>query len=69
VQLHFGATDASIPPGDVEAIRLAQPGVEIFTYPGAGHGFGCSERPSYDEPAARLAQQRTLAFFDKHLVA
>jgi carboxymethylenebutenolidase len=68
VQLHFGATDASIPPGDVEAIRAARPGVEIFTYPGAGHGFGCDERPSYNEPAARLAQSRTLAFFDKHLV-
>jgi carboxymethylenebutenolidase len=69
VQLHFGATDASIPLGDVEAIRAAQPGVEIFTYAGAGHGFGCSERPSYNEPAFRLAQSRTLAFFARHLVA
>ena len=47
VQLHFGETDASIPLTDVEAIRAAQPGVEVFVYPGAGHGFGCEERGSY----------------------
>lgn len=68
VQLHFGATDASIPLADVEAIRAAQPGVEIFIYPGAGHGFGCDERASYQAEAAKLAQSRTLAFFAEHLV-
>ena len=67
VQLHFGETDASIPQADVEAIRAAQPAVEIFVYPGAGHGFGCEERASYNEQAAGLAQSRTLAFFARHL--
>jgi carboxymethylenebutenolidase len=67
VQLHFGETDASIPLADVEAIRKAQPGVEIFVYQGAGHGFGCEERGSYVEKDAALAQERTLAFFAKHL--
>jgi carboxymethylenebutenolidase len=67
VQLHFGETDASIPLADVEAIRDAQPGVEVFVYPGAGHGFGCEERGSYVETDARLARQRTLAFFARHL--
>lgn len=67
VQLHFGATDSSIPLSDVDAIRAAQPEVEIFVYPGAGHGFGCDERASYDSTAAATAQARTLAFLERHL--
>jgi len=67
VQLHFGEKDASIPLSDVEAIRSAQPGVEIFVYPGAGHGFGCDERGSFSAPDAALAQSRTLAFLARHL--
>jgi len=67
VQLHFGEVDASIPLSDVEAIRAARPEVEIFVYKGAGHGFGCEERSSYKPEDAELAQQRTLAFFARHL--
>ena len=67
VQLHFGETDASIPLADVEAVRAAQPGVEIFVYMGAGHGFGCEERGSYVAADAARAQERTLAFFARHL--
>ncbi len=67
VQLHFGAEDHGIPLTDVEAIRAAQPGVEVNVYPGAGHGFGCNERASFDPAAAKLAQERTLAFFARTL--
>jgi carboxymethylenebutenolidase len=67
VQLHFGETDASIPMTDVEAVRAAQPGVEVHVYPGAGHGFACDERGSYSAKDAALAQKRTLEFFAKHL--
>jgi carboxymethylenebutenolidase len=67
VQLHFGETDASIQLTDVEAIRKAQPGVEVFVYAGAGHGFGCDERGSYSPDAYATAQQRTLDFFNSHL--
>jgi carboxymethylenebutenolidase len=67
VQMHFGEKDASIPMSDVEAIRAAQPGAEIFVYAGAQHGFGCDERGSFSKPDADLAQERTLAFFGKHL--
>nr|WP_198372975.1 dienelactone hydrolase family protein [Roseomonas rosulenta] len=67
VQLHFGETDASIPMTDVEAVRAAQPGVEIHVYAGAGHGFACDERGSYSANDAALAQKRTLEFFAKHL--
>ena len=69
VQLHFGEKDTGIPLSDVELIRVAQPGVEIFVYEGAQHGFGCDERGSFSAPDAALAQERTLAFFGKHLLA
>jgi carboxymethylenebutenolidase len=67
VQMHFGETDASIPMSDVEAIRAAQPGVDLHVYAGAGHGFGCDERGSFSPPDAALAQQRTLEFLALHL--
>jgi carboxymethylenebutenolidase len=67
VQMHFGETDASIPMSDVDAIRAAHPKVEAYVYKGAGHGFGCDERGSFSQPDYEQAQQRTLAFFGKHL--
>jgi carboxymethylenebutenolidase len=67
VQMHFGETDASIPMTDVEAIRAAQPGVELHVYAGAGHGFGCDERGSFSPPDAAAAQERTLAFLARAL--
>jgi carboxymethylenebutenolidase len=48
-------------------VRAARPEVEVFVYAGAGHGFGCEERGSYVADAAALAQERTLAFFARHL--
>ena len=67
VQLHFGADDHGIPLTDVEKIRAAQPGIEVFVYDGAGHGFGCDERGSYHPDAYKMAQDRTLAFFNNNL--
>ena len=67
VQLHFGAEDHGIPLSDVEAIRASQPAVEIYVYDGAGHGFGCDERDSFDPVAADHAQTRTLEFLGRHL--
>lgn len=67
VQMHFGEKDGSIPMTDVDAVRAAQPDVEVYVYEGAQHGFGCDERDSYSKPDYELAQQRTLDFFAKHL--
>ncbi len=67
VQMHFGEKDASIPMTDVDAVRAAQPKVEVYVYEGAQHGFGCDERGSYSKPDYDLAQKRTLDFFAKHL--
>lgn len=63
VQFHLGEKDASIPQGDIDAIRAAQPKQETFVYMGAQHGFGCDERGSYTEADYELAQKRTLDFF------
>ena len=66
-QMHFGEKDASIPMTDVDAVRAAQPKVDVHVYMGAQHGFGCDERGSYSKPDYDLAQQRTLDFFAKNL--
>jgi carboxymethylenebutenolidase len=67
VQMHFGGLDAHIPMSDVEAIKAAQPDVDVFVYPDADHGFGCEERPSFNAAANELAELRSLAFFAEHL--
>jgi carboxymethylenebutenolidase len=66
-QLHFGEKDAGIALSDVETIRAKRPEVEIYTYPGAQHGFHCDERASYDKASAEIAWPRSLAFFTRHL--
>jgi carboxymethylenebutenolidase len=67
VQLHFAEEDHGISMSDVAAIKSAQPSVEIFTYAGAEHGFGCEARPSYNARDCELAELRSLAFFAEHL--
>lgn len=67
VLLHFGDQDASIPMDAVEEVRAAQPDLPLHVYEGAGHGFNCDHRGSYDEDAAKLARERTMAFFAEHL--
>lgn len=65
VQMHFGEQDQHISPEDVDKIRAAQPDLSIYTYPGAGHAFGRMGSSAYHEASARLAWERTLAFFDR----
>jgi carboxymethylenebutenolidase len=64
--LHFGDKDQSIPLTDVEKVQKANPDVPIYIY-SAGHGFNCDERGSYDAESAKLARERTLAFFAEHV--
>jgi len=66
VLAHFGSKDHYISLESVEAFKKAQPEVEVHIYD-ADHGFNCDQRGSYDAPAARLARERTLAFFAAHL--
>jgi len=67
VLLHFGADDDHIGPEQVEAVRKAHPEVEINLYEGAGHAFANPDRPSYVYSAARLADERSLAFLRQHV--
>jgi carboxymethylenebutenolidase len=68
VMYHYGSEDQSIPLADVERIRAAWPGAPVYTYQGAGHGFNCEQRASYDPQAASLARTRTLEFLARHIV-
>ena len=67
VQMHFGETDQSIPMTDVEIIKQKRPDCEIYVYKGAGHGFHCDERGSYNADASKVAWERTTAFLKKHM--
>ncbi|MBI5907076.1 MAG: dienelactone hydrolase family protein [Burkholderiales bacterium] len=66
VMAHFGDQDHWIALDTVEAFKKAQPGVQVHVYE-ADHGFNCEQRGAYNEAAAMLAKERTLAFFAKHL--
>ncbi len=66
VLAHFGARDHWIPVDSVEAFKRAHPDLEVHVYE-ADHGFNCDQRGSHDAAAARLARERTMAFFERHL--
>ena len=66
VLAHFGNNDHWIPLPTIEDFKKAHPEVEVHVY-ACGHGFNCDQRGSYNAEAAKLARERTLAFFAKHL--
>ena len=68
--LHFGELDQRINAGwpDYEAALIEHGKVyEAHIYPGANHGFHNDSTPRFDEAAAKLAWDRTLAWFDNYL--
>jgi carboxymethylenebutenolidase len=68
--LHFAENDdrinASWPPYEA-ALKAAGVKYQAFTYPGTQHGFNNDTTPRYDAAAAKLAWQRTIAFFERTL--
>ena len=68
---NFGDDDTNPSPDDVKTIdaALTAAGVthDFKSYPGAGHGFNCDDRGSYNAEAATDAFTRTLGFFDKNV--
>jgi carboxymethylenebutenolidase len=56
-------------PAFEEALKKAGVRHEIHVYPGTQHGFHNNSTPRYSEPAAKLAWNRTVAFFRNHLAA
>lgn len=70
VQVHYGGLDERINagwPAYEEALQAAGVRYEGYIYEGANHGFNNDTTPRYDEAAAALAWERTLAFFAEHL--
>jgi carboxymethylenebutenolidase len=67
----FGDEDQSIPVDDVETLREALTSAtvdtEIVRYRGAGHGFHCDVRDSFDADASADAWSRTLDWLARHL--
>lgn len=66
VMCHFGERDAHIPLEGVKRLAAAHPAHSVHVY-AADHGFNCDQRGSYDAAAAKLARERTLAFFRQHV--
>ena len=54
-------------PAFEEALKAAKVSYEMHMYPGTQHGFHNNSTPRYNEAAARLAWERTVAFFRRHL--
>ena len=49
------------------ALKAAGVKYETYVYPGTQHGFHNNSTPRYQEHAAKLAWERTIAFFKKNL--
>ncbi len=68
--IHFAENDERVNatwPEYETALRAAGTTYEAHFYPGTNHGFHNDSTPRYDEAAAKLAWERTLAWFDRHL--
>jgi len=67
----FGEDDGFIPLEQVDALRaeLKKHGkqADVVVYKGAGHGFFCNERESYQKEAAGDSWERLKKFFAQHL--
>jgi carboxymethylenebutenolidase len=50
-----------------KALKETNRPYEKYTYPGTQHGFHNNSTPRYQEAAAKLAWERTIAFFKKNL--
>ncbi len=68
--IHFAAVDERINvawPAYEAALKAAGATYTAHQYPGTQHGFNNDTTPRYDGAAAKLAWERTLAFFNTRL--
>ncbi len=73
ILVHHGELDKRLAegwPAYDAALRAANVTHEGYIYPGAVHGFHCDATPErYNKPAADLAWQRTIDWFNKYVRA
>ena len=68
--LHFAENDPRVNamwPAYEQALKAADVQYEAYIYPGTRHGFHNNSTPRYNEAAAKLAWERTIAFFNDEL--
>lgn len=68
--IHYAELDTRINegwPAYEEALKTNGKIYEAHIYPGVNHGFHNDSTPRYDEAAAKLAWDRTLEWFRRHL--
>ena len=68
--IHYAENDERINalwPAFEAALKANGVNYEMHKYPGTQHGFHNNSTPRYQEAAARLAWDRTIAFFKTHL--
>ena len=68
--IHYAGLDTRVNggwPAYEEALKASKAKYEMHMYEGVNHGFHNDTTPRYDEKSAKLAWERTLAFFNQHL--
>ncbi len=68
--IHFAAVDERINaawPAYEAALKAAEVRYTAHVYAGTQHGFNNDTTPRFDTASAKLAWERTLAFFEKNL--
>ncbi len=68
--IHYAENDNRINktrPGFEAALKANNAVFEMHSYPGTRHGFHNNSTQRYNEAAAKLAWERTIAFFRQHL--
>lgn len=69
--LHYAELDERINAGwsaYEDALKKAGKTYTAYIYPGVNHGFHNDTTPRYDAASAKLAEERTIAFFKQHLM-
>ncbi len=68
--IHYAENDPRVNatrPDFEAALKAGNANYQMHTYPGTNHGFHNNSTARYDEAAANLAWERTMAFFKEHL--
>ncbi|MBT8330572.1 MAG: dienelactone hydrolase family protein, partial [Desulfofustis sp.] len=70
LMIHYAEDDKRINASQEEyrkALDSHNKGFVMYTYEGTRHGFHNDSTPRYNEEQAKIAWERTIAFFKKHL--